>query len=101
MLGAIIMKKLYLDVCTLCRPFDDQNIMRNRMEAAAFFLIMQNICSKRYELIISPVHELEVSDIKEINERKELIELFNRFGVRPPYNRRELRKRVFIKYGNC
>ncbi|VAX31569.1 hypothetical protein MNBD_NITROSPIRAE03-72 [hydrothermal vent metagenome] len=27
-------KKLYIDVCTLCRPFDDQDIMRIRLDAA-------------------------------------------------------------------
>ncbi len=26
------MKKIYLDVCTLCRPFDNQSLMRIRLE---------------------------------------------------------------------
>ena len=33
--------KLYLDVCTLCRPFDDQNRMRIRLETDSYYLIMQ------------------------------------------------------------
>jgi len=28
-------KKLYIDVCTLCRPFDDQNVMKIRIETDA------------------------------------------------------------------
>ena len=32
---------LYLDVCTLCRPFDDQNMMRIRLETDSYHLILQ------------------------------------------------------------
>jgi len=39
-------KRLYLDVCTLCRPFDDQNMMRIRLETDAFYLILRNIQNK-------------------------------------------------------
>ena len=32
---------LYLDVCTLGRPFDDQNMMRIRLETDSYHLILQ------------------------------------------------------------
>jgi len=31
---------IYLDVCTLCRPFDDQSFLRIRLETDAVNLIM-------------------------------------------------------------
>jgi len=57
-------KRLYLDVCTLCRPYDDQNLMRIRLETDAFFLILQAIQNNIYEMITSPVHEAEVLSFK-------------------------------------
>jgi len=88
------MKRLYLDVCTFYRPFDDQNIMRNHLEATAFFLILQNIYLKKYKMIISPVHEIEVQSIDEINERQELMEIFAQYGEKPECNLNEIRKRA-------
>ncbi|MDF2953368.1 MAG: hypothetical protein OD816_000613 [Thermodesulfobacterium sp.] len=32
-------KLIYLDVCALCRPFDDQSYLRIRMETEAINLI--------------------------------------------------------------
>jgi len=63
------MKKLYLDVCTLCRPFDNQNLMRVRLETDAYYLILDSIQSKKYEMIISPAHEKEIEDIGDSREK--------------------------------
>ncbi len=60
------MKKLYLDVCTLCRPFDNQNEMRIRFETDAYYLIIDKIQKGIYELIVSPVHHREVQDINDL-----------------------------------
>jgi hypothetical protein len=38
----------YLDVCTLCRPFDDQNMMRIRLETDSYHLILQAIQDGEY-----------------------------------------------------
>ena len=54
-------KKLYFDVCTLCRPFDDQNKMRIHLETDAFYLILQNIINGKFEMIVSPVHPVKQS----------------------------------------
>ena len=69
MIKDISRKKLYLDVCILCRPFDDQNIMRTRLETDAFYLILQNIQNKLYEMVVSPVHLKEIETIEELRER--------------------------------
>jgi len=66
--------KLYLDVCTLCRPFDDQNSMRIRLETDSYYLIMQAIRDGDYELLYSKVHEKEIASIHNVLERIELFE---------------------------
>ena len=62
--------RIYLDVCTLCRPYDDQNLMRIRLETDAFYLILQHIQNGRYTMIVSPVHFREVAAIEETRERQ-------------------------------
>jgi hypothetical protein len=42
------MKTLYLDVCTLCRPFDDQQQLRIRLVTDAVLLILRLIETGRY-----------------------------------------------------
>lgn len=72
--------KLYLDVCILCRPFDDQNRMRIRLETDGFYLIMQAIQDEDYQLLYSKVHEMEIAAIKDIVERTELMETIHQNG---------------------
>lgn len=96
-------KKLYIDVCTLCRPFDDQNIMRIRLETDAFYLILQSIRDRKYNMVVSPVHLKEIEEIEDIRERLELITLLNNFGVKPSRNLMKVRERaeyfVSLKFG--
>jgi predicted nucleic acid-binding protein len=63
------MKKLYLDVCTYCRPFDNQDALRIRLETEAFYLILQHIEQNHYQSVISPVHLKEIEAIDAIEER--------------------------------
>ena len=78
-----IMKTLYLDVCTLCRPFDDQQQLRIRLETDAILLIQRHIENKNYRAITSPVHSKEVSAIRNTEERLEIEGLINRFEKTP------------------
>jgi len=87
-------KKLYVDVCTLCRAFDDQNIMRIRLETDALYLILQNIMNGNYSLIVSPVHLKEIEAIEDIRERMELMILLDKFGVKPSCNLKKIRGRA-------
>lgn len=94
MIKDISRKKLYLDVCILCRPFDDQNIMRTRLETDAFYLILQNIQNKLYEMVVSPVHLKEIETIEELRERLWLVDLLDKYGIMPPCALSKIRKRA-------
>ncbi|MEE9339160.1 MAG: hypothetical protein V3U87_13865 [Methylococcaceae bacterium] len=86
--------KLYLDVCTLCRPFDDQHRMRIRLETDSYFLIMQAIRDETYELLYSKVHEKEITAIADMLERTEIIETIYQNGNRCIGDLQIIRKRA-------
>ena len=88
------MKKIYLDVCTLSRPFDNQSLMRIRLETDAYYLIFKSIQDGSYEMVISPVHFTEIKGIEDLYERTELTILLNRFGKKPFFQLNEVRKRT-------
>lgn len=73
-------KKIYLDVCALCRPFDDQSFVRVRIESDAVKLILQNIREGLFRLQLSPVHYREITAFSDIIERVELIGVINNLG---------------------
>ena len=73
-------KRLYLDVCTLCRPFDNQYAMRIRLETDAYYLILQAIRRGRYEMMMSKVHFEEIYAITDIQERYEVLAILNQYG---------------------
>ncbi|MDR0501260.1 MAG: hypothetical protein LBG97_08500 [Coriobacteriales bacterium] len=51
--------KLYLDNCCFNRPFDDQSIVRNRLETEAKMYVQSQIQKGYYELIWSYILEYE------------------------------------------
>ncbi|MDN7025679.1 PIN domain-containing protein [Methanoculleus sp. FWC-SCC1] len=61
--------KVYLDVCCLCRPFDDQTSYRIRMEAEAVIAIL-NRCATDWELVGSEVIDYEIARIVEEEKMK-------------------------------
>jgi predicted nucleic acid-binding protein len=62
------MIRIYLDVCCLCRPFDDHDQFRIRQEAEAIKEILKR-CSDSWTLIGSEMIDEEVSRIVEISRR--------------------------------
>ena len=74
-------KRLYLDICTLCRPFDDQSQMRIRLETNAYYLILQALQDARYVLVVSPVHFEEANAISDAEERHEIVMILERLGT--------------------
>jgi predicted nucleic acid-binding protein len=86
--------RVYLDVCTLCRPYDDQNLMRIRLETDAVYLILQHIQNGRYTMIVSPVHFREVAAIEESRERTEVTALLHRYGTTPSCDLSSVRQRA-------
>ena len=69
-----------LDVCVLCRPFDDQSYLRIRLETEAVNLIFSKVRSGLFQLMVSPVHHREIADISELKERVELESILKNIG---------------------
>ncbi len=76
------MKRLYLDVCTYCRPFDTQNFLRIRAETDAYYLIIQHIKKGQYQAVVSPVHFKEVSAITSLKKRFKIQALLNKANTK-------------------
>ena len=53
--------RIYSDICTLCRPFDDQSQPRIWLETHALCVILNLIELGQLEMVRSPVHDLENS----------------------------------------
>ena len=73
-------QKIYLDVCALCRPYDDQSYMRIKLETIAVQLIFFAIDQNMYDLVYSSVHVKEISAISDQIERFELYHLLQETG---------------------
>jgi hypothetical protein len=87
-------KLIYLDVCVLCRPFDNQQYLRIRMETESVNLILANIKKGKYKLLVSPVHIKEIKAITDIYERIQLKTILDRFGVPTAVNISKTRERA-------
>jgi len=66
--------KIYMDVCCLCRPFDNQLIPRIRYESEAVIAIL-NRCSLDWELVWSSAITYEIAKIVD-HERKHYVSTF-------------------------
>jgi hypothetical protein len=60
--------KIYLDVCCLCRPFDNQSEDRVRLEATAVQEIIRR-CNDEFVLVTSEAVIEEISEIPDIKKR--------------------------------
>ena len=61
--------KIYLDVCCLNRPFDDQQQDRIRLEAEAVLLILSHIQAGDWQWISSEAMDFEIEQAPD-SERK-------------------------------
>jgi len=68
---------LYLDVCCLNRPFDDQTQPRIRLEAEAVLLILARVTAGEWIWLSSEVVDLEVARAPDL-ERRRRVELLIR-----------------------
>lgn len=87
-------KRIYLDVCALSRPFDDQSQMRIRLETEAVQLILSYVRSGDLVLIISPVHKAEINDIGDSIEREHLLSMLQDVGRQADHNLALVRQRA-------
>jgi predicted nucleic acid-binding protein len=87
-------KRLYLDVCTYCRPYDEQSLLPIRLETDAYYLIVNHVEQGRYTLVVSPVHFAEVADTEDVRQRVEVQQLLERFRSSLRYSVAEIRARA-------
>lgn len=85
---------IYLDVCTLSRPFDEQHYLRIRLETEAFNLILSKVKRGDYKLLVSPVHIKEIEAIPDVFERIELKTILDTLGEPIKVNLNKTRKRA-------
>jgi predicted nucleic acid-binding protein len=78
--GRIMPKPIYIDVCALSRPFDEQNYLRIRLETEAMNLILLKVREGKYKLLFSAVHIKEIEAISDVIERVELQMILDRLG---------------------
>ena len=62
-------KRIYLDVCCLNRPFDDQSQDRVRLESEAVLTVLTQIQRQEYELVSSDTLETELDQNPDIERR--------------------------------
>lgn len=85
---------VYLDVCALCRPFDDPAQIRVRAEAEAVQLILSHVRTGDLTLAVSPAHTVEIDAIADTTERAHLIALLQHSGVQPAFDLPRVRQRA-------
>lgn len=71
--------RVYLDVCCLNRPFDEQSQDRIHLESEAVVLILKHIRSDNWEWITSEVVDFEVAQTPDV-ERRHRVEALIRYA---------------------
>lgn len=87
-------RMIYLDVCALNRPLDDQSQMRIRLEADAVSLILSHVRSQSLVLAVSPVHHAEVAANPDPSRRSHVQLLLQELGSQIVFDRDESRRRA-------
>lgn len=85
---------VYLDLCALNRPLDNQEQMRVRLESDAVALILSNARAARLTLVVSPMHGVEIRANPDIRKREHLQLLMAELGVSLPFNAAQARTRA-------
>lgn len=84
--------RIYLDVCCLCRPFDDQSLVRVHLESEAVLSILSLIETGKFKLVSSGAIDYEIENIL-IQEKRRKVEMFlslvhNKVGSNPEIEKR-------------
>ncbi|BAZ16869.1 hypothetical protein NIES4071_87470 [Calothrix sp. NIES-4071] len=69
--------KIYLDVCCLNRPFDDQTQPRIRLETEAILEIISRCRTEEWELLSSTALELEIARTPDLKRREQVQEVLS------------------------
>ena len=87
-------KFIYMDVCALSRPFDDQSFMRIRLETEAVNLILSKTKERKFKLLVSPAHDVEIRAIDDAFERIKLQTILSGMGERTKGDLLKIRARA-------
>jgi predicted nucleic acid-binding protein len=87
-------KRVYLDVCALCRPYDDQRQARVRLETTSVELILAHVRKNKIALIVSPIHDAEIEATADREERSQLMLQLRQLGTRPVFDLRAAQQRA-------
>jgi hypothetical protein len=74
--------KIYLDVCCLCRPFDDQSQDRIRLETEAIVTLLKHCYPGGWILAASRAIDYELSRIKDMDKLKDIYKIYSLAGQR-------------------
>lgn len=111
-------RRVYLDVCALNRPLDDQNQMRIRLEADAVLLILSHARERTLRMVVSPVHTSETAANPDLAKREHVQLLLKEVGTEVATDLFQVRSRAeqlhglglgvadaahvaFAEYGGC
>jgi predicted nucleic acid-binding protein len=89
----MLVKPIYIDVCALSRPFDEQGYLRIRLETEAVNLILSKVKDGNHRLLVSPVHDIEIEAIADTFERTELKIALDSIGERIKLDKAKTRAR--------
>lgn len=94
-------QRVYLDVCALNRPLDDQNQIRIRLESDAVALILSHVRAENYQMIVTPVHFIEIAANPASTRREHVQALVGEIGTRINVDATSVRVRAeeLIKLG--
>jgi predicted nucleic acid-binding protein len=68
---------IYLDVCCLNRPFDDQKQDRIRLETEAIIIILDKCTTGNWQLVTSNAIETEIAKISNREKLKQIVEILS------------------------
>jgi predicted nucleic acid-binding protein len=78
--------RIYLDVCCLSRPFDDQSQDKVRLETEAIIGILKRCADKEWKLVGSDIINLEISKNQDYIKKQKVLLLYEGATEKIKYN---------------
>ena len=72
----MLLMKIYMDVCCLNRPFDDQTQDRIRIESDAILAILSKCISGEWQLLSSEALDIEIENTQDKWKKSKVYELY-------------------------
>jgi len=92
--SAVAERRVYLDLCALNRPLDDQNQIRVRLEADAVALILRHVRAGEIQLPVSSVHWAETAANPDATRRAHVQLLLSELGKAKDVDQTQARQRA-------